>query len=367
MARKYRIGIVGVAHMHILDNMKPFAAFSDKVEWVGVADLDPIFPSACTKPSARSTNKATVMATYGIERAFDNYLDLLDAGLDFAMVSCDNAFHREVVTAALRRGIHVILEKPMATTLGDVLAMARAARVGGAELIVNWPATWNPAFRLAKDLVDQGKVGKVFKFTYRNNASTGPFGYGQGLTDAEKGDEWWHMEAAGGGAFLDYCCYGACMASWFLGERPTAAYGLKANFASQYGDAEDYGAIMARYPEAVAILEGSWTTVASGIPSGPIVYGLEGTLVSGWGNQVEIYKDRYSGEPTERYEAPPLPEDRNNLAKEVFSHFEKGTPLHPTLDMRVNLDAMVVLDAALRSARSGKLELAGSEVWTIGS
>ena len=52
--------------------------------------------------------------------------------------------------------------------------------------------------------------------------------------------------------------------------------------------------------------------------------------------------------------------------KEVFSHFEKGTPLHPTLDMKVNLDAMVVLDAALRSARSGKLELAGSEVWTIG-
>ena len=97
--------------------------------------------------------------------------------------------------------------------------------------------------------------GKVFKFTYRNNASTGPFGYGQGLTDAEKGDEWWHMEAAGGGAFLDYCCYGACMASWFLGQRPTAAYGLKANFASQYGDAEDYGAVMARYPEAVAILE----------------------------------------------------------------------------------------------------------------
>ena len=62
MAKKYRIGIVGVAHMHILDNMKPFAAFPDKVEWVGVADLDPIFPSKCTKPSARNTNKATVMA-----------------------------------------------------------------------------------------------------------------------------------------------------------------------------------------------------------------------------------------------------------------------------------------------------------------
>ncbi len=77
------------------------------------------------------------------------------------------------------------------------------------------------------------------------------------------------MEAAGGGAFLDYCCYGACMASWFLGERPTAAYGLKANFASQYGDAEDYGAIMARYPEAVAILEGSWTTRSQWHPLRP--------------------------------------------------------------------------------------------------
>lgn len=366
MTKKYRIGIVGVAHMHILDNMKPFAAQREKVEWVGVADLPPIFPSVCTKPSARGTNLATVMKTYGIEKSYDNYLDLLDQGLDIAMVSCDNAFHCEVVTACLRRGIHVILEKPMATTFGEALAIARAAKFGNAELIVNWPSTWNPSFRTAKALVDEGKVGKVFKFTYRNNASTGPFGYGQGLTDFEKGDEWWHMEAAGGGAFLDYCCYGACLASWFLGQRPTAAYGLKANFASQYGDAEDYGAVMARYPEAVALLEGSWTTVASGIPSGPIVYGLEGTLVSDWTNKVRIYRERYQPDKCEIYDAVPLPEDRDDLAKEVFSHFEKGTPLHPTLDMTVNMDAMVVLDAAIRSAKSGKLEPAGSEVWTIG-
>jgi predicted dehydrogenase len=306
------------------------------------------------------------MNTYGITKDYDNYLDLLDAGLDIAMISCDNAFHVEVAEAALRRGIHVLMEKPMAPTLAGALAICRAARAGNAEIIVNWPSTWNPAFRLAKQLVDEGKIGKVFKLTYRNNASTGPFGYGQGLTDTEKGDEWWHMEAAGGGAFLDYCCYGACIASWFLGQPPIAAYGLKANFNSHYGDAEDYGAVMARYPEAVALLEGSWTTVASGIPSGPIVYGLEGTLVSGWSNKVDIYKSRYSLDPTESYEAAPLPIDRDNLAKEIFAHFEKGEALHPTLSLKVNMDAMVVLDTALRSAKSDKTELAGSEVWTIG-
>ena len=52
---------------------------------------------------------------------------------------------------------------------------------------------------------------------------------------------------------------------------------------------------------------------------------------------------------------------------DAFNTVFQVIPLHPTLDMKVNLDAMVVLDAALRSARSGKLELAGSEVWTIGS
>ena len=53
-------------------------------------------------------------------------------------------------------------------------------------------------------------------------------------------------------------------------------YGLKANFNHRFGDAEDYASLMVRYPEAVSILEGTWNTISSGYPSGPIVWGEKG-------------------------------------------------------------------------------------------
>ena len=120
----------------------------------------------------------------------------------------------------------------MATSMTDALRMVYAANEGNATLAVNWPSTWSPGIRLAHELTAKGVVGKVFKFTYRNSDSHGPFSYGENLTDLEKSSEWWYDAGTGGGAFWDYCCYGSCLASWFIGRPVRAAYGLRANFDS---------------------------------------------------------------------------------------------------------------------------------------
>jgi hypothetical protein len=54
---------------------------------------------------------------------------------------------------------------------------------------------------------------------------------------------------------------------------------MTANLASQYGDADDNAVITVRFPGALAILEATWTTWAAGLPTGPIAYGTQGTLV----------------------------------------------------------------------------------------
>ena len=49
----------------------------------------------------------------------------------------------------------------------------------------------------------------------------GPLAYSPGedaSAPLRKGAEWWHQSAPGGGALLDYCCYGACLSRWFIGE-----------------------------------------------------------------------------------------------------------------------------------------------------
>ena len=42
MKKKYRIGLVGFAHMHVLDQIKPFLTMPERVEWIGAADLKPM-------------------------------------------------------------------------------------------------------------------------------------------------------------------------------------------------------------------------------------------------------------------------------------------------------------------------------------
>jgi predicted dehydrogenase len=74
----------------------------------------------------------------------------------------------------------------------------------------------------------------------------------------------------------------------------------------------------------------------------------------------------YQGEPDRIVFGEPLPGGRATLAEEFVHHLETGEPLHPTLQLGHNLEAMAILDAGIRSAASGRQELVGDGAWTIG-
>ncbi len=366
MNKQFRIGIVGYAHSHIISNAKDFQQLGDQVTFVAAADIPPLVAPVNNSDGTRYGIMRQLNQELGITKIYDDYIKMLDEEqLDIVLVCAENAFHGRVCEEILRRGIHVVMEKPMAVTMQDALRISRASKEGNATVVINWPSTWYPAIRMAHKLCMEGRIGKLFKFTYRNSDSLGPLSYGQQMTDFERGREWWYQSAAGGGALMDYCCYGACLSCWFFDQKPVTAYGLKANFNSPYGDAEDYATITARFPQGVAILEGSWTTVSSGIPNGPILYGLEGTMVVD-NDEVRIYKTRHSMKPDEVFTPDPLPEGRSTLGEEVLHHLRSGEPLHPTLSLANNLLAMSILDAGIRSSQSGKLEPATDAGSTIG-
>jgi len=364
--KKYRIAAIGFAHSHMSGNLRDFASCDDQVEFVAACDVAPKIPSVSTEPGTRIDGLKEAVKLYGFKQYEDYHTLLAEHQIDIALVCAENAFHPIVAETLLRNGIHVVLEKPMAADMPGALRMARAAWETGTKIVTNWPTAWRSSFRKAKELVDQGAIGKMFKFTFRNADSQGPLSYGQKITDTEKGLEWWHQANVGGGSMLDYCCYGACMSCWYANSAPTAAYGLKANFDSPYGDAEDYAMITVRFPESVAILEGSWTTVNSGVANGPLLYGTEGTIVIQPDGNVHLFKTRHTSKPDEVFTPEPLPEYRNNLGKETLHHLNTDEPLFPLLDLPLNLAAMSILDAGARSAVSKKMEMIDDIVWCIG-
>ena len=114
-------------------------------------------------------------------------------------------------------------------------------------------------------------------------------------------------------------------------------------------------------------MEGSWTTVNTGIPNGPILYGTEGTMVVNQSGAIEIYCTRHAEAPDRVIEPMSLPDGRDNLGREVLHHLDTGEELFQLLELKTNLSAISILDAGSRSAESGKMELANDAVWTVGT
>jgi hypothetical protein len=61
-----------------------------------------------------------------------------------------------------------------------------------------------------------------------------------------------------------------------------------------------------------------------------------------------------------------LPKDRADIASEYVHHLDTGDALPPLLSTALNLEALAILDAGVKSAESGQLQMVGSNVWTTG-
>lgn len=375
MAKTYRLGVIGFAHMHVNELMRVFGA-EPNVEWVACADTVPDRPELVEARFTRAWNLKHARETIGIPRAYDDWREMLDKErFDIVLFCPENARHGEVAEAIAAHGAHMITEKPMAVSLPEGLRMVRAAQAAGVTLVVNWPSTWSPGMRLAHRLLGEGVIGRPWQVKFRAG-SMGPLSHGSThpgvggtaveMTPVEKGATWWHHRATGGGALLDYACYGACLARWYLGVPAQAAFALAANIASPYGDAEDNAAVSVRFPRAMAVLEATWSTVDHGVPTGPILYGETGTMLVERRRTTPdaVTLIRGKGAAPEVLETSEMPAGRETLAREVFHHLETGEPLHDTLALPVNLDAQAILDAAIRSAASGQLELVNNPTWS---
>jgi glucose-fructose oxidoreductase len=374
MAKSYRLGIIGFAHMHIYYLADLFGEHP-QVEWAACADT-PHTPELRTAPFTRDWNLQQVVEKQKIPQVYDDYREMLRREkLDIVLVTGENAQHPDIVEACAVAGVHVVVEKPMAMSLSDGLRMARASQAAGTECIVNWPLTWSAQAQTAKRLVDEGAIGRILEVKWRSG-HTGPLGpsvhhpgvkeTSEEMTGTERGATWWHQKATGGGAMIDYCCYGALVSRWFIGEQATAAMGMRANLDSQWGDADDNAVVVVRFPSAIALLEGSWTTWNHGVATGPIVYGTQGTLVvDPYGGDPVVRVERSDGQ-TVKHKPDPLPVGRDNIAKAMIHHLETGEPLHPSLQLSLNLEVMAILDAGIRSATSQKMELVDNTTWRIG-
>jgi len=258
--------------------------------------------------------------------------------------------HRHVVEMGAQRGIHVMMEKPLAVNLDEARAIATAARKSGIQVIVNYETTWYPANQNAYGILhDQHAIGDLRKLV-AHDGHRGPQEIGCSAAFLK-----WLTDPVlnGGGALPDFGCYGADLMTWLMqGQRPTSVVAVTQHIKPQvYPRVEDEATIILTYPQAQGIIQASWNWPFD--RKDLELYGRTGYLLA---PQRDLLRLRKSGSEESELKlfAPPVPSPLTDEIAYLAAVVRGETQPSGPSSLEVNLAVTEILDAARLSAQTGK-------------
>lgn len=340
LAQPLRVAVAGVSHGH--------AAFilgrPDKgdIQIVGIYEPD----VALAKLRAKQYHLP--------ENIFYTRLDqMLDAVKPAAVLAFGSIkAHREVVEAAAPRHIHIMVEKPLATTVTDALFMDSLARRYKVQLLTDYETSWYPSVAKTFQLLnDSSFAGQVRKVTI-NDGHQGPKEIGCGPEFLQ-----WLTDPVlnGGGALMDFGCYGANLMTHLMKNRlPVSVTAVARHYKPLvYPKVEDDATILVDYGDAQCTIQASWNWTFS--RKDMEVYGDKGYLVAADKNTLIQRNNERSPAITRRITATDIPvyEDPFRYLIDVLNGSIK-MPDHGLYAPANNVIVVRILTAARESVRTGK-------------
>ena len=264
---------------------------------------------------------------HGIPRFTTDWEGLAaDAEIDAAVVSTPNALHAPQSAACLDAGTHVLVEKPMATSVAECDAMIAASRASGASLMVAHCWRFHADVQAMRARIERGDLGEIVKTRgYGVHAGSGPGG--------------WFVQRAlsGGGALPDMGVHAIDTVRYLLGDPEPSR--VCAAIGTRYGDydVDDDAILLISWSQGTnSIVESGWWH--------PHKEGLEAeTEVYGTGGYARIFPRE---EPSPDYEHCTQPMYTAQM-REFLGAIEDGRPPKPD-----GADGRVVMEVVERAYAS---------------
>ena len=336
---KTRLAVVGLDHDHVWSLLKDVAG-EPSAELIAIAEPNPALVSLAKKDVPASV------------KFYSDYVAMLDeAKPDAVIVATSNDKHLEILRQCAKRHIHYSTEKPMATNAVDAREMERLAREANIKLMVNY---WNAWVAPSHDLfhrVRAGEVGSIQKIIVQYG-HRGPKEIGVSQEFAN-----WLYDPVknGGGAIMDFGCYGAELSVWLKG-RPSRVYATTRKLkVEQNNKVDDDATIVLDYPDATAIIEASWDWPYT--KEQVEVFGPKGSLLARHSTLLHRSADAHGPNVPpdgESLTLDPLATETSNPVSYFVNRIRNDKPIEDLVSARLNVQVMEILDAARESARTGK-------------
>jgi predicted dehydrogenase len=333
-----RVGVVGLVHTHvhwILGREK-----RGDIEIVGIAE-----------PNRDLAQRFMKQHGLPMDLVYNTLEEMLDKTKPEAVTAFNTIYgHLQVVKVCAPRGIHIMVEKPLAVSLAHAQQMEALANKHNIHLLTNYETTWYGSNHKAYEMIhDERAVGDLRKVVV-HDGHQGPKEIGVNkefldwLTDPVQN---------GGGAITDFGCYGANLITWLMkGERPVSVTAVTQQIKPDiYPKVDDEATIIVTYPHMQGIIQASWNWPAN--RKDMEVYGQTGYIHAVDRSTMRIRLTDKEPEKHMNVEAPQTPND------DPFAYLAgvvrgKINPADDLSSLKVNMIVMEILEAAKRSAKEGK-------------
>lgn len=337
-----KIAVIGLTHTH--------------VHWIlGRPDRGDIEIVGIVEPNRDLAQRYAAQHGYSMDLVYDSMEELVAATKPEAVTAFGTILdHMAVVEFFAPRGIHVMVEKPLAVSGQHAQRMAELARIHGIHLLTNYETTWYPTNHRAKALLDENRIGDLRKVIVRDG-HRGPVNIG---INSEFLDWLLDPKLNGGGALMDFGCYGANLLTWLMdGKRPTSVMAATQQLQpDNHPEVEDEATILLNYDDGVvANIQASWNW-----PIGRKdmeLYGTTGALYADNRHQLRLrIAEGYDGFQQEVFDLPERPTPFDDPFALLAAVIRREHIIGPTdlSALENNLVVMEILDAARESARTGK-------------
>lgn len=240
-----RVGIAGLSHGHV--NWVFQRSQPDEIEIVGFAEAD-------QELAERYRTRYSIAP----HLLFDSLETMLEVTKPAAVMAFGSVYaHSAVVEACAPRGVHVMVEKPLAVNSDHAVRMADLTRQHHIHLLTNYETTWYASNHAAYTIAcSERRLGALWKVVV-HDGHWGPQEIGCSpdflawLTDPVLN---------GGGALIDFGCYGANLMTWLMeGAAPLTVTAVTQQMKpALYPKVEDEATVILTYPQAQCVIQASW-------------------------------------------------------------------------------------------------------------
>lgn len=336
------IGVIGLTHTH--------------VHWIfGSEPRGDINIVGIVERNKELAQRYADQYKFSMDIVYDSIEELISETNPQAVAAFGTIYeHLGIVEIAAPKGIHVMVEKPLAVSMAHAEKMRDLATKHNIHLLTNYETTWYPTNHKAYDLAkNENAIGAIRKIIVRDGHK-GPKKIG---VNAEFLDWLTDPVQNGGGAITDFGCYGANLTTWFMdGKRPNSVTAITQQLQPENNPlVDDESIILLQYDDAVTIIQGSWNW-----PIGRKdmeVYGLEGVIYADNRHNLRVRMPKgYDG-----YEEQKMTlEERRAPYDDPFALFAAVIKNEVQLNkfdlssLENNLIVVEILDAASESAKLNK-------------